>query len=179
VARDQEDIEAEANELFPMPTPDGEKDAGTQQQGQQPDGPTFTRLVEMYYPNTETFDTFETYGPEPGGAACLAYVDANSPNHQLIRKLMRASEKEEDDATLHYMQMRIGVAIDWQPKVDESITLFYRNPFQKYFRYENLPQFQPEKLTFPSKPGVPWKEKKLRSWLIKHAYPLVNMRSLD
>jgi len=82
VARDEEEVEEEAKSLFPTETKKEEKE------GKQTDGPKFTRLVEMYWPNDEQFNTFSAYGPEPGGAACLAYVDANSPNHKLLKKMM-------------------------------------------------------------------------------------------
>jgi len=175
-ARTEEDIEEEAKSLFPIPSDAGKEETEGEK---KPDGPTFTRLVEMYYPNDEAFQTFSTYGPEPGGAACLAYVHANSPNHKLLKKMMKAADTAEGDEMLYWLQMRIAVAVDWQPKVNESITLFYRNPFEKYFQWEQLGPFQPENHTFPTKPGVPWKEKQLRSWILKHGYPLVNMRSLD
>jgi len=178
VARTTEDeIEEEASRLFPIPSDKAKKE--TKEEKAKPAGPTFTRLVQMHWPSDEDFETFHTYGAEPGGAACLAYVDDGSPNHKLLKKMMKAADTEEGDDMLHWLQMRIGVAVDWQPKVNESITLFYRNPFQKYFQWEQLPQFQPETHVFPTKPGVPWKEKQLRSWILKHGYPLVNMRSLD
>mmetsp|Transcript_16742 Transcript_16742/g.36729 ORF Transcript_16742/g.36729 Transcript_16742/m.36729 type:complete len:454 (-) Transcript_16742:29-1390(-) len=112
---------------------------------------------------------------EPFGAVCVAYVDQESPNHKLMRKL--ASVSQESDSALYDLQLQMAAALHWREGMrNETLVIMYRKPFASLWEYKYMSVMDGEDAVFPSKPGQVWKKSEVRSWMLANAFPLINIR---
>eukprot|EP00928_Gymnodinium_smaydae_P047654 TRINITY_DN3180_c0_g1_i1.p2 TRINITY_DN3180_c0_g1~~TRINITY_DN3180_c0_g1_i1.p2 ORF type:complete len:463 (+),score=121.45 TRINITY_DN3180_c0_g1_i1:45-1391(+) len=113
---------------------------------------------------------------EPFGVACVAYVDDDSKNHQLIQKL--DEEAKENSSALHTLQVQTAAAVHWNEIGDEQLKLVYRRPFRELWQMTGEQAPDPD-LVYPHKGKKAWNSKKVRSWLQENAWPLVNIRIME
>uniref|UniRef100_A0A7S0FTI4 Thioredoxin domain-containing protein n=1 Tax=Pyrodinium bahamense TaxID=73915 RepID=A0A7S0FTI4_9DINO len=116
---------------------------------------------------------------EPGGSACVAYLDRNSNNHFLMKKLHQLAE-EQTDMALHTLQIPIALALDWSEEDGNEMLIIHRRvPFTRLWEMESLPYPDNSTTRFSGKPDEEWRESEVRKWLLANAYPLINTRNLD
>lgn len=113
---------------------------------------------------------------EPFGAVCIAYVDSESKNHLLLRKMGRLEESKED-VVLANLQVPVVLALNWFPG-NESLTMMYRKPFQQMWSEVGMTAMDEHDVTFAAPVGVPWKQGAVRKWLAENAFPTINVRVL-
>lgn len=120
---------------------------------------------------------------EPTGVTCVAYVDEDSPNHKLIKKLglfLNSTQQKvpERDQGFANMKLSVAAAMWWREKGNESLILRYRTPFPMLWRMLELPPMDVEEKIFVSKKKK-WKEADVKKWIMEEAWPTVNIRILD